>query len=437
MTIMKIIKLKNNEAFMKYFKNTSWLFSERILRMGVGFFVIIALTRYLGPENFGVLSYSQSLVGIFAAFATLGIDVILVRELTINKDNSNNLVGTAFFLRVIVSIIVIATIFMLNSFINDKEAVMLTSIIAFALIFQSLNTIDAFFQANVISKYSVLANAMAFVVSSALKLLLVYFEMDLIYFAYAFVLDSFFIGIGYIYIYTKQQNSLFRWTFDKETAVYFLKNGWPLMLVALAAVIYARIDQVMIKHILDNEAVGNYAAALKVSELFYFIPLLMAQSIFPKIIEVKSKSERQYFALLEKLYRLLFWCVIPISLGLFIFSDLIVSTLYGDQFTRASSILSILAFSIIFVAIGTITTKLLYAEKYEKKYLYRSVFGVFVNIGFNLYFIPAYGPEGAAASTLLTLFFIYYVYDIFDKDLHKFYYLKLKCLTPITIKKRK
>ena len=431
--INTIKSLKNHEGFMKYFKNTSWLFGERILKMFVSFFVIIALTRYLGPENFGLLSYSQSFVGIFVAFATLGIDVILVREITKYKENIDSLLGTAFFLKLFSSLVAILMIFIINSFIGDKEAVLLTNIIAFILLFQPINTIDTFFQANVISKYSALVNSITFVISSVLKLLLIYFGVDLIYFAYALVLDSIFIALGYIYIYTLQKKSLFTLKFDKEIAIYFLKNGWPLMLVALAAFIYTRTDQVMLKYFLGNEAVGNYAAAAKVGELFYFVPLLITQSLFPKIIETKEKNKKEYFVLLEQLYKLLVWSVIPIAIGLFIFSDLIVSILYGDKYIYASSVLSILSIAIVFNAIGTVTTKVLYAEHYERKYLYRSILGVFVNIVLNFYFIHIYGVNGAAIATLITLFTIYYIYDIFDKDLHKFYYLKVKCFLPFKI----
>jgi O-antigen/teichoic acid export membrane protein len=428
--IERLKSIKGNQGFMKYFINTSWLFFERIFKIGISFFIITLLTRYLGPENYGLLSYSQSFVGIFVAFATLGIDVILVREVTKNKENSNNLLGTAFFLKLFTSLVAICIIFVINIFIEDKEAALLTNIIAFILIFQSINTVDTFFQANVISKYTVLVNMVAFVFSSALKLILIYFEVDLTYFAYALVFDAIFIALGYIYIYIKQKQSFLQWRLDKIIAIYFFKNGWPLMLVALATFIYTRIDQVMLKHMVGNEAVGNYAAAIKVSELFYFIPLLIAQSIFPRIVEMKEKSEKEYFAFLENIYKLVIWSAILIALGLFIFSDLIVAILYGSQYTQASSVLSILAFAIIFNAIGIIITKVLYIEHYEGKYLYRSILGVFVNIGLNFYLIPLYGSQGAAISTLITLFIIYYIYDILDKDLHKFYYLKFQFFIP-------
>ena len=56
--------LLNNTIFRKYFTNTSWLLAERIIRMGVLLFVGIYVARYLGPERYGLLSYSNSFVEI-------------------------------------------------------------------------------------------------------------------------------------------------------------------------------------------------------------------------------------------------------------------------------------------------------------------------------------------------------------------------------------
>ena len=433
--LTKLKSLKNHQGFMKYFKNTSWLFFERILKMGIGFFVVIYLTRYLGPENFGLLSYSQSFVGIFTAFATLGIDVILVRELIYNKQSNDTLMGTAIIMKLMASMVAIVIIVTINFFIEDKEAVLLTNIIALTLLFQCVNALDTYFQAHVISKFTAIVNFISFVISSSIKLGLIFFEMELVYFAYAILFDSIIIALGYLYIYTKQNKSFLQLKYDQKVARYFLKSGWPLMMVSLAAFLYTRTDQVMLKYLVGSEAVGNYAAAIKVSELFYFIPLLIAQSLFPKIVEMKQKSEEEYFNFLEKIYKLLVWSAVPIALGVFVFSDFIVSTLYGEQYKYASEVLSILAFAIIFNAIGIVSTKVLYVEHYEKKYLYRSILGMFVNIGLNFYFIPIYGIKGAAISTMITLFIIYYIYDILDKDLHKFYYLKLKFFVPVKFKK--
>jgi O-antigen/teichoic acid export membrane protein len=86
---------------MRYFANTSWLFGEKILRMIVGLFVGIWVARYLGPEQFGLLSYAQSFVGLFTAIATLGLDGIVVRELVKDPSRRDELIGTAFWLKFI------------------------------------------------------------------------------------------------------------------------------------------------------------------------------------------------------------------------------------------------------------------------------------------------------------------------------------------------
>ena len=99
--LKKTIQLKYHSGFRKYFANTSWLLGERILRMAVSLFVGIYVARYLGPENYGLLSYANSFVGIFVALATLGLDDIVVRELVKNPEQREELLGTSFLLKIV------------------------------------------------------------------------------------------------------------------------------------------------------------------------------------------------------------------------------------------------------------------------------------------------------------------------------------------------
>lgn len=430
--ITKLKSLKNHQGFMKYFKNTSWLFADKVFKMGISFFVIILLTRYLGPENYGLLSYAQSFVGMFVAFSTLGLEVVLVRELTKNKEKTNVILGTALILKLIASIVALLLVIIINYNIEDKEAVLITNIISFILIFKSINLgMDTYFQANVISKYTVIASTVLYIISTILKLGFIYLELDLVYFAFLLVFDAFGIFIGYVYLFNLHRMTILSLQFNKQLAKSLLKSGWPMMLVALAVFFYTKIDQIMIKYFLDNKSVGYYAAAVKVSELFYFIPLLIAQSVFPKIVQEKEKANSEnYLRLLLNIYKVLLWVSIPIVVFVSIFNDWIVDLLFGASFAKSADILSVLTFCLILVSIGSVSTKILYVEHYERKYLKRSIFGVFINIGLNFILIPIYGAIGAAIATLATLFIIHYVYDLFDRDLWKFYHLKIICFVP-------
>ena len=200
--IEKVKNLKNHQGFMKYFRNISWLFAEKILRMIVGLFISIWIARYLGPEQFGLLNYAQSFVGLFAVVATLGLDGIVVRELVKNEDIRDTLLGTTFYLKLVGAIFVFIILSIAINFTsNDSYTNTLVFIIASAVIFQSFNVIDAYFQSKVLSKYVVFANFISFFVTSIISILLVLNEAPLEYFAYVILFDSFILACGFIYFY--------------------------------------------------------------------------------------------------------------------------------------------------------------------------------------------------------------------------------------------
>ena len=80
-----------------YLKNITWDIGEKILRLVISFFTTILLARYLGPDKFGVFSYSLSLIGLFQVFGHLGLSGIIIRELVSNRNYENKILGTSFF----------------------------------------------------------------------------------------------------------------------------------------------------------------------------------------------------------------------------------------------------------------------------------------------------------------------------------------------------
>lgn len=156
--IARLTALARHQWFHRYFANTSWLFAEKILRMVVGILVGVWVARYLGPERYGLLSYAQSFVGLFSVVATLGLDSILVRELVKDEGKRAVLLGTAFRLKLLGAgavMLLLAAAVQLTS--NDGYTNALIFIVASAIIFQSFNVIDLYFQSKVFCKYVVSA----------------------------------------------------------------------------------------------------------------------------------------------------------------------------------------------------------------------------------------------------------------------------------------
>ncbi len=303
-------------GFKKYFANTSWLIVEKVFRSVLLLVVGVYVVRYLGPGQFGLLSYAISLFALFSAINTLGLDSIVVRELVKNEIKRDELLGTAFFLKLAGAFSVLAVLYIVIHFTSsDSLSNLLIFIIASSAIFQSFSVIDFYFQSKVLSKYVVYVQLVLLTVSSCIKLFLIWFQAPLLYFAVVFLVDGIILAIGLTIAYLSQKLNIFDWRFRTELAVRLLKDSWPLILSGIAVSIYMRIDQVMIKHMLDTEAVGQYAAAVKLSEVWNFIPMIICSSLFPAIINAKNRSKEFYQARLQKLYNLMVWTAIPIALA--------------------------------------------------------------------------------------------------------------------------
>ena len=399
----KVKKIKPSSGFKKYFINTGWLFFERVIGMAVTFFVVVYVARYLGPANFGLLSYAGSFVGLFMGIAALGLDNIVVRELVKNERKRDELLGTTFVLKITGSILVLIIIVIAVRFTNnDNFTNLLIFIIAIGTIFQSFNVINFYFQAKVVSKYTVYVQIFSTILCAIIKLLIIYFNMGLIYFATVTLLQSIILASGLITMYIKQKLNLFNWRINFDLAKRLLSDSWPLILSGIAVSIYMKIDQVMIKNMLDTKAVGNYAVAVKLSGIWYFIPMAITNSTFPAIINAKKISEKLYYERLQKLYDLMVIFAISIIIPTMFLSNFMINLLFGEQYNQAASVLSIYIWALIFVGLGVARGNWIFSENLQRYSLIYLSIGAITNILLNLLLIPRFGISGAAFTTLIS-----------------------------------
>lgn len=420
--IQKLKSLKNHQGFRKYFKNTSWLLAEKILRMIVGLFVGIWVARYLGPEQFGLFSYAQSFVGLFIAIAMMGLNSLVVKEIINHKEKLNEILGTSIVLKLIGSVIAFIMILISIQFTtNDFNTNLLIFIIMSSLIFQSFNVIEFYFQSQVISQYIVYANAISLLVSSLLKIILILTKAPLIYFAIALSFDSLILATGFIYFYKKHNFLLKEWKFNKQIALKFLYDGWPLILSGMSFVLYNNIDKIMLQNMLDSYSVGIYSAATRLVIVWYFLPGLIVTSFMPVL--VKSFEDNDIFIIrLTYLSSLLIWFSIFLILVYIFLSDFIISITYGKDFIQASETMIILIWSTAFIFFNTVWNRWMLIKGDTKITFYYSLLTAILNIIFNYIFIHTYGIIGASYALLVSLFissFIFYV--IIDFKVLKLY----------------
>lgn len=414
-----VTDLLEHQGFRRYFANTSWMFGEQILRLVTGVLVGIWVARYLGPTQFGTFSYAIAFVSIFTSIAKLGLDGIVVRELVIDPEKRDLYLGTAFWLKFVAALITLCMIGITTLFISNNYLINLyIFIIASGMIFQSFEVVDFYFQAKVLSRLIAISKLTQLFLSSLLKLYLIFSGSGLFWFVIVTFFDQVTLAVTFYIAFRKQGGSSFFSKYDSNIAIKLLKDSWPLILSSLMAMLYLRIDQIMIKEMMGVYEVGLYSVAVKLCEVWYFLPVVISTSLFPAILNAKKHSESLYLKRLQRLYIFSVWSAILIAIPISFFAEDLVSLLFGIQYQKASSVLVIYIWAGVFVFLSAAFGKYLITENFAKINFYRTSCGALLNIVLNYFFIPVYGLKGSAFATIASLFVVNIVYDLFDRKMH-------------------
>lgn len=396
-------RLKNKSNLTKIISNCVWLFADRIMRMVIGLFVGLLVARYLGPEQFGIYNYAIAFVALFGTLATLGFDSIVIRDIVNEPACKDKTLGSAFVMKLMGGFATLMISIVLLSLIQPEDilTLLLASIIATGLIFQSFDVIDFWFQSQVKSKYTVYAKNSAFLFTSIAKIGLIYYQAPLVAFALAGLVEIIIGATGLIIVYQKN-NSIKDWQFNYERAKDLIKESWPLILTGVVITVYMKIDMVMLGLMVDSSEVGYYTVAVQLSEVWYFIPNIVLISLYPTFVKLYHENEKLYTQRLQEVMGYFFWGSLILSIIVILTANEIIQILFGSSYLPAVKILMIHIVSSIVVNMSVIFSHRYTLNKTLKISFYGASIGAITNVALNIWLIPIYAGVGAAIATVIS-----------------------------------
>ena len=242
----------------------------------------------------------------------------------------------------------------------------------------------------------------SFLILSLCKVLSIFLKFSIVAFICIFLLEIILSAIFLIIVYHLNHKAIHAWKINLQICKRLFRDGFPLLLSSVMIMLYMRIDQIMIGNMLGEEQVGIYSAAVKIAEIWYFIPMVIVSSIFPSILKAKSINQQLYLQRLQNLYSLLTWLSIGIAITFSLLANSIVLNLYGLPYLEASSILIIIIWSGVATSLGVASSQYLTIENLNNISFYRTLLGTISNVALNLLLIPSYGIKGAAFATLIS-----------------------------------
>lgn len=408
----------------RYLKNAIFSMGDNIIKLFIGFFISVMIARYFGPTDLGKLAYVNSFIGIIQIFVILGLDENILTDLGLEPDEKNNIMGTAFYMRLILGIFFyIIGYFVFCRFFSLDNLKSLYLILGINMIFYSIYPIKQWYQINSLNKYIVFSSQIAFFIGVILKCLLVLLNLKFIEYVYLIVLINFLEILTLIYFYNLVGNSIFKWKVSISYAKKLLKKSIPLMFQAMAIYIYMKIDQLMIGKMLGSEQLGVYSVGVNLSELVYFIPMGLAGAYAPKIIELKKNEVEDYTDTVIRVGTVAIAICIIFSLGATFLGSFFVQIVYGERYLISGRIFQIYSWASIFVALGVSHSQYMILEGKQNLTMQATIYGAVINFILNLILIRKIGVYGAAIATIISQGFAAYLYYIFLKEKK---YLKIR-----------
>ncbi|EMN14310.1 flippase [Leptospira borgpetersenii] len=408
--------------------NSGWLFFDKIFRMGMGMFLGVWIARYLGPDSYGKLNYVIAYIVLIGSFTNLGLDGVVVRELIKEKAHKEEILSTSFLLQLIAGMIAFAVAILFIPLLRPDELDLfwMVFLVGLTLIFRAVGVVRYWYEAQVLSKYFVWLDNGLFFVFSGVRILLILNGLGIFPFIWTALIESSISLFGYYLLYKYHNGSLSVLHANWRRARTLLRDSWMLLLSGLAVIVYMRIDQIMIGQMMGDEAVGIYTAAVKISEVWYFIPMAVASSIFPAILKAKEFSQELYLERLGLLHSFMFLLALMIAIPMTFLSDPIIRLFFGEKFSEAGNVLAIHIWAGIFVFLGVASSRYYLTENLPKGELYKSISGCMTNIILNYFLIPLYGIKGAAIATVISQFIASTLFNLLFKRTREIFFIQLE-----------
>ena len=397
------------------FSNSLWMMSEKLIAIFGLIFVTSFVAKYIGPENFGKLTFVGSIFAIVQTLSLMGTEIVIFQKTAKSRRFGENMIYASKRLRdYIYSSLSLIIIFILY-FYTDRLTFIFGLATCIAIYFAVHDVYNIYFNALLESKINAYCNVTALIISLSVRYLIVLFQLPIETLGIPIILLTLIPFLLRKYLYTKKKLSvgIMLPYAIKRYRQYTFAVGQKLLLYSLSVAIFTKTAQLFLG--LESQFdLGIYTVAMTLGNSFYFVLLAIISSYFTGIYQEESLEKNQNNV--AQLYMAVVVISLLVTLGLYLFGPWVVGVLYGIEFIRVTEILWLAGLVTLFSGLSTIAEKyLIKFNAYE--YLKRKTFIlVFFNIIFTFSMVKLYGLFGGIYAILITEILSVTLFNYFFRD---------------------
>lgn len=417
------------------FKNMSWLLISQIIASVCAFIWTILIARYLGVSEYGVLGFAISLTGILVITVDFGISAHIVRHISTDYDSSSKYLGNAIPLKSIFAVgSFILTLIILIIMKSNELTITVTLLFTIEMIIKSfINLFNGTFQAFEEGKYQGIGNTILNLTLLVFILISIFSDLGIYAIAISYILANVIALIYEFYVLRKHVTKP-KYELDSEFCKTITKLSIPFAIGGILYTIYYSIDVVMLTNLVGSYSTGIYNATYKLISVLTLFYSIYTAVIYPVMSKFYKNDTSLLLISFEKSVKYLMLVMIPLAIGTMFYSLDIIQLIYGHEYDAASSVLTILIWTVCLLFVnGACNTLLLASHKEVTTLKIYGIAAVF-NVILNFFMIPYFAENGAALTTVLSdllilILFAYVMYKMGHRPNKKLYSDMIKIIT--------
>lgn len=384
-------------------KNAAVLYASFIITSLLGLFFSIFIARTLGDIVFGKYSFAIAFTAIFSVFMYLGFNALITREVARDKSRAPKYLGNLAIIRAILCLVGFGAIALIINLMGYPQ-----DVVNVVIIFGIYNMLSAFtelFRATFIAfermEYVALTSAIRQIVVVGLGLTVLFLGYGLVELATVFIIAGIF-DLILSFLICGKRFAKPKLEIDFDFWKRATKIALPISFISIGAIMYIKIDTVMLSVMKGDAVVGWYSAAYNLVLAFKPIPQLLMISLFPLMARFSISSRSSAETICKTSFRYLLILGLPLAMGASLLADRIILLLYGSQFTMSVIALQILAWDILLLFLCECLSYVLVSIDKQNQMAVGIGSCVIINIVLNLILIPPLSYVGAGIATLVT-----------------------------------
>ncbi|MDX3773495.1 flippase [Chromatiaceae bacterium AAb-1] len=394
------------------------MLGDKLVKLAAGAVLTIFVARLLGASELGIYSIVMAWSAFLVPLSSMGLNNIVVRRMQQQPagHQAMTLLYTAVSIRLFLGLlcggIMLLAFWLLypdmfegNTAVAIPVLFLLQSFFGFLLFEFYLNYQGSF-------RSAAYAKSAISLLSFAVKLILLYSGFGIASLLLLTGLEFLVVGLCQYWLYHVKHKPFAegenrwpawhpRWFNWQQAKMLLSRSSW-LWISGIVSVIYLKIDIVMIGSMLDNEQAGIYAAASRLSELWYVFPATLAARYYPDMLQAYQKSWPAYLLKLRRFALMFFFTALAIALVMSLCAPFIIQLLFGENFSSAVDVLRIHIWAGCFIFVRYLISQHLVITEQEPLSLLSHGIGAILNVLLNLWWIPTMGIVGAAWATLVS-----------------------------------